>query len=307
MSILEQSGVRRILIKYRVWKNFLCGQPSSVNLLVSHVITFPSNPDVTRRRVFVSYSMFFTQLAWPCSEHTFEFSFRRSHNAIVVSSEQVANKRLSKNLMLLTQSSWASVRVLMCLDEMGSNSRTSVCSQATVSTDPSGEYSRLNTAPWVCVLRLTDSTAGFIEQYKLVIVLKLSLAGSTNTPRLIVLLWSHENRLLTLLPSLLEPPPLPVCVAAEDGRQEDGVWSWDTGDPVALRSVREGEPVRGVSSSTSESSMSGSSSLSLLLLGLSRESSASSLSLWCSELIVASPASTQGGYFPGSGVSARQR
>lgn len=32
MSILEQSGVRRIRIKYRVWKNFLCGQPSSVNL-----------------------------------------------------------------------------------------------------------------------------------------------------------------------------------------------------------------------------------------------------------------------------------
>lgn len=39
------------------------------------------------------------------------------------------------HLMLLTQSSWASVRVLMCLDEMGSNSRTSVCSQATVRTD----------------------------------------------------------------------------------------------------------------------------------------------------------------------------
>lgn len=37
--------------------------------------------------------------------------------------------------MLLTQSSWASVSVLMCLDEMGSNNRTSVCSQATVSTD----------------------------------------------------------------------------------------------------------------------------------------------------------------------------
>lgn len=199
------------------------------NLFVSHVITFPSKPDVTRRRVFVSYSMFFTQLACPWSEQTFEFSLRRSHNAIVVSSEQVANKRLSKNLqdkerkrafsfpdilhsslilqsafllasalyfvtegfiectltnnrndlhdhavcmipliafsfttlsvglvfqgalslltlpvgsqirethlMLLTQSSWASVKVLMCLDEMGSNSRTSVCSQATVSTD----------------------------------------------------------------------------------------------------------------------------------------------------------------------------
>lgn len=96
-----------------MWKNFLYGQPSSVNLkgpdkygsvevfdvftlcfpqrcfkvminfiyagveiqsfelntlthtnlFMSHVITFPSKPDVTRRRVLVSYSMFFTQLA----------------------------------------------------------------------------------------------------------------------------------------------------------------------------------------------------------------------------------------------------
>lgn len=68
------------------------------NLLVSHVMTLPSKPDVTRRRVLVSYSMFFTQLAWPCSEQTLEFSLRRSHNAMVVSSEQVANRRLSKNL-----------------------------------------------------------------------------------------------------------------------------------------------------------------------------------------------------------------
>lgn len=120
-------------------------------------MTFPSKPEVTSRRVLVSYSMFFTQLACPCSEHTLEFSFRRSHSAMVVSSEQVANKRLSrnlqkehvsrpfcsysrtpknhKNLMLLTQSSWASASVLMCRDEMGSKSSTSVCSQATVRTD----------------------------------------------------------------------------------------------------------------------------------------------------------------------------
>lgn len=70
----------------------------NTHLFVSHVMTLPSKPDVTRRRVLVSYSMFFTQLAWPCNEQTFEFSFLRSHNAIVVSSEQVANKRLSKNL-----------------------------------------------------------------------------------------------------------------------------------------------------------------------------------------------------------------
>ena len=68
------------------------------NLLVSQVMTFPSKPEVTRRRVLVSYSIFFTQLAWPCREHTLEFKFRRSHNAMVVSSEQVANRRLSRNL-----------------------------------------------------------------------------------------------------------------------------------------------------------------------------------------------------------------
>lgn len=195
-------------------------------------MTLPSKPDVTRSRVLVSYSMFFTQLAWPCNEQTFEFSLRRSHNAIVVSSEQVANKRLSKNLqgtvsqsvehltsstdinlksksfllasalqvcsrasagilrrwfkasrchpesfilgpvldvdagcacflfntvsgwfktwqthlMLFTQSSWASVRVLMCLEEMGSNSRTSVCSQATVRTDLSRAEAQIRDA-----------------------------------------------------------------------------------------------------------------------------------------------------------------
>uniref|UniRef100_A0A0E9S906 Uncharacterized protein n=1 Tax=Anguilla anguilla TaxID=7936 RepID=A0A0E9S906_ANGAN len=44
-------------------------------------------------------------------------------------------QRLGGHLMLLTQSSWASTRVRMCLEEMGSKSSTSVCSQATVSTD----------------------------------------------------------------------------------------------------------------------------------------------------------------------------
>lgn len=162
---------------------------------------------------------------------------------------------------------------------------------------PSGEYSRLNTAPWVWVLRLTDSTAGFIEQYKLVIVLKLSLAGSTNTPRLIVLLCNHENRLFPLRMSLLESPPLPVCGAV--GAWQPGSRSSNTGE-LAVRSGRsslllggEGEATGAMSSSTSESSMSGSSSLSLPLLGLSCDSSASSLSLWCSELIVASPTSKQ--------------
>lgn len=39
------------------------------------------------------------------------------------------------DLMLLTQSSWASTSVLMCLEDTGSKRRTSVCSQATVNTD----------------------------------------------------------------------------------------------------------------------------------------------------------------------------
>ncbi|TNN51089.1 hypothetical protein EYF80_038725 [Liparis tanakae] len=172
--------------------------------------------------------------------------------------------------------------------------------EAKVVPYPSGEYSRLNTAPCVCVLRLTDSEAGFIEQYKLVIVLKFSLAGSTNNPRRIVLLCSKENTLFPLRMSAPEEPsPLAVCGAA--GGSQRGSRSSDAED-LALRSGLipplpggEGETLGAISSSASESSMSGSSSLSPPPpLGLSCDSSASSLSLWCSELIVASPpASTQ--------------
>lgn len=157
---------------------------------------------------------------------------------------------------------------------------------------PSGEYSRLNTAPCVWVLKLTDSAAGFMELYKLVIVRKLSLAGSTNTPRLIVLLCSQENRLFPLPLSEPEPPPLPVCGAAAGwGRVSR---SFGTGDlaldsgcaPLLLCS--EGSLPRAMSSSSSESPTWGSLSETLpLLLGLSGNSSASSLSLCRSELIVA--------------------
>lgn len=157
---------------------------------------------------------------------------------------------------------------------------------------PSGEYSRLNTAPWVWVLRLTDSTAEFIEQYKLVIVLKLSLAGSTNTPRLIGLTCSHENRLFPLRMSVFRSPALP----------DRGAESVSSPGELMLCSVcpppspnGRGEQTRTMSPSTSESSISGSSSLSetVPLLGLPCDSSASSLSLWCSELIVDAPASTE--------------
>lgn len=71
-----------------------------VYLLVSQMMTFPSNPDVTSNLVLVSYSIFFTQLVWPCKVHTFESSFLRSHSATVVSSEHVANNLLSRNLQI---------------------------------------------------------------------------------------------------------------------------------------------------------------------------------------------------------------
>lgn len=158
---------------------------------------------------------------------------------------------------------------------------------------PSGEYSRLNTAPWVWVLRLTDSTAEFIEQYKLVIVLKLSLAGSTNTPRLIGLPCSHENRLFPLRVSAFKSPPLPDRGAEPLSASPGDLMLCSVCPPLSPNG--RGEQTRTMSPSTSESSISGSSSLSetVPLLGLPCDSSASSLSLRCSELIVDAPASTE--------------
>lgn len=84
---LSRHGIRRNSAKFTY-------------LLVSQMITFPSKPDVTSNLVLVSYSMFFTQLVWPCKVHTFVSSFLRSQSAIVVSSEQVANSLLSRNLQI---------------------------------------------------------------------------------------------------------------------------------------------------------------------------------------------------------------
>lgn len=61
-------------------------------------------------------------------------------------------------------------------------------------THPSGEYSRLKTAPWVWVFRLTESVAGFIDAYRLVMVRKLSRDGSTYGPRRILRFQIHEKR-----------------------------------------------------------------------------------------------------------------
>lgn len=75
-----------------------CSAAGPTHLLVSQMMTLPSKPEVTSSLVLVSYSMFLTQLVWPCRVHTLVLSFLRSQSAMVVSSEQVANSRLSRNL-----------------------------------------------------------------------------------------------------------------------------------------------------------------------------------------------------------------
>lgn len=104
----------------------------------------------------------------------------------------------------------------MCFEDTGSKRRTSVCSQATVNTDPSGEYSRLKTAPWVRVLRYTES-AGWMELYKLVIVRKLSRAGSTYSPRPRVRLFSQRK---SGMPMGRPVGPAPPRLGSGDGEGE---------------------------------------------------------------------------------------
>ena len=58
----------------------------------------PSNPEVRRRPVLRSYSMFLTQFVWPLSSCSFCFKNLTSHNATVESSEHVANNLESRNL-----------------------------------------------------------------------------------------------------------------------------------------------------------------------------------------------------------------
>ena len=53
------------------------------------------------------YSMFLTLLTCPLNNLSFRLRFLASHNAMVVSSEHVANRFASKNLRQFTQSLWA--------------------------------------------------------------------------------------------------------------------------------------------------------------------------------------------------------
>ena len=119
----------------------VCRTSSPVtHLFMSQAYILPSNPDVTRSSALWAYSMFFTQLAWPFNVLTCEtqtvliksymfryqsyfyrivwtqnsswmrnqkqyftlcFMYRASHKHTVVSSEQVANIRESKNLQCI--------------------------------------------------------------------------------------------------------------------------------------------------------------------------------------------------------------
>lgn len=209
---------------------------------------------------------------------------------------------LFKGLLLMKSQTLSSCCSTMCGDLQAVRSRPEI--QTEFWSYPSGEYSRLNTAPWVWVLRLTDSTAGFIELYKLVIVLKLSRAGSTNSPRLIVLLRSHENRLSPRL------PPLPLCGLS--AAEQRGSSFSAAGDPALFSgwsSLLPGGAGETLLALSSDSSISGSSSLSEtvpVLSGLSWDSSASSLSLWCSELIVETSVSEQPRRCFGSSLSAQR-
>lgn len=68
--------------------------------LISHPRIFPSKPEVTRIPSAAEYSMFFTQLLWPCRRRIRRFRFRTSHSATVWSSLQEANTRESRNLQI---------------------------------------------------------------------------------------------------------------------------------------------------------------------------------------------------------------
>lgn len=65
---------------------------------MSQVKTQPSKPDVTNNPSSLTNSIFFTQLEWPLKVLIFCLRFLISHNATVVSSEQVAKVRQSRNL-----------------------------------------------------------------------------------------------------------------------------------------------------------------------------------------------------------------
>lgn len=58
----------------------------------------PSNPDVTSSSLLLAYSMFLTHSEWPRRVLILVLRYLASHRHTVVSSEQVANVRESRNL-----------------------------------------------------------------------------------------------------------------------------------------------------------------------------------------------------------------
>ena len=55
-------------------------------------------PEVTSELSSCEYSIFLTQFEWPRRVRIRDFKFRTSHSATVVSSEQLAKVRVSRNL-----------------------------------------------------------------------------------------------------------------------------------------------------------------------------------------------------------------
>lgn len=115
---------------------------------------------------------------------------------------------------------------------------------------PSGEYSRLKTAPWVRVLRYTES-AGWIEPYRFVIVRKLSRAGSTNSPRPRLRSLSHPN---SRAPGPPRPAPRPCRLrwpALQSGLER--LRGEDDGDSSACAAAADSSRAPGAASSPARS------------------------------------------------------
>lgn len=99
INILLASGLSLVRIRPFVWNTRVYKILFSVKLLMSQVYMLPSNPLVNSRLSFGLYSMFFTQFECPWSVRILCFKFLASQRATVLSSEQVANIRWSKNLL----------------------------------------------------------------------------------------------------------------------------------------------------------------------------------------------------------------
>lgn len=97
-SIGPAKEVMLPLINYFLMRWICCRQHLPLYLLISQVKMLPSKPEVRRRPVLRSYSMFLTQFVWPLSSCSLCFKNLTSQSATVESSEHVANNLESRNL-----------------------------------------------------------------------------------------------------------------------------------------------------------------------------------------------------------------